>query len=479
MTLTPVDLDSDICFLFEKNKNEDKEPPIYYTVESDDDNAGPAVVNEQNISKNPAYDSTNHENSNSNCSTNDVFTAKNVKSEDVGKNRYSSSVDEEYLSDDDSDGAAGESDDNADESLGYKFPFEYLRQHCNKCNKLITRHKNQSLKKCMTCGSLLLFECVICKRRYKKNSNIFSHLKTKYDCRNKPDLHCSICDYTNIHKGFMKNHMEKRHAGGVDELISCSKCGRHFKRAYNAEEHELSCGGVPYLECMYCDFKTTYRISFKVHKSQHIVSPENGAALVNENFEVVSVDPLMDNPIIWTPGSSKEITNEIRKKTNSQDETENVQIIDLICRNMIKMYCYKCKETTIIKNKKHTKCLKCTTELLHQCGLCNSKFVTYHNILRHFKDRHSNDNIKNIYVCGICEKKYDSFKKLSRHETFCSRTLRCAMCPFTAKMPNVLKRHCQKWHFGPDKNSHQPCLKCGRQKRAFKSVNSDFCSNCA
>ena len=156
--------------------------------------------------------------------------------------------------------------------------------------------------RCKNCQDNLLFECTICFRKYLHKSNIFSHLKTKNDCRKMPDLSCSHCTYTSIHKGFLKNHMLTKHYNSINNLKECKRCGRHFKRSVNAEEHELSCGKMPYIGCLFCDFKTSYRIRMKVHMNYHIVDPSLGAGLVDENLQEVTVDPTTVLDYLWKPG---------------------------------------------------------------------------------------------------------------------------------------------------------------------------------
>ncbi|KAL7306975.1 hypothetical protein TKK_0000727 [Trichogramma kaykai] len=354
-------------------------------------------------------------------------------------------------------------------------PFLYVKQYCAKCNKIYSIHKDKATKVCLKCASKAVYECIICKRRYPTKSHVFSHLKTRFDCRTMIDLHCSHCSYTSIHKGFLKNHLLKKHTCGINELISCPNCGRHFKRSTNVEEHILSCGKKPYLECNFCNFKTSYRISLKVHMNHHILEADNGSAILNENLDEIVVDAVEEMEFLWKPGDSAQKIES--KMINSENKKKNY--IDLNCRNIIKTYCYKCKKTSPIRTKKLKNCPDCQENLLHECGICSSKFNTSTNIIRHIRDKHGDTDIKNTYICGNCDKTYDEYKKSVRHENICKRAYPCNLCAFVAKNPSKLSSHRSRWHFGPEKDSHHPCPSCGRQMRFFNSRDLDAqCGHC-
>ena len=180
-------------------------------------------------------------------------------------------------------------------------PYMNLTHYCPTCDRLFVKPKDEAQNYCEKCKTKLLFECMICNRRYTNKVQVFGHLKTRHDCTKKPDLHCSMCEYKTIHRGYLKHHMFLKHMS-MNDLEPCSKCGRHFKRVVNAREHELSCGSKPYLQCRFCDFQTTYRISFQVHMKHHIIDPKKGAALINEKFEEVSVDPDIQLGLLFKKG---------------------------------------------------------------------------------------------------------------------------------------------------------------------------------
>ena len=144
------------------------------------------------------------------------------------------------------------------------------------------------------------------------------------------------------------------------------------------------------------------------------------------------------------------------------------------------MYCYKCKVTTSVRDVKYNNCQKCSTELIHECGLCTSKFNTCPNVIRHLRERHSSCNLVSTYVCGSCDKVINDYKQFSRHDAKCRRVvLHCEFCPYKAKSGRILKSHRDKWHLGPLKDEHRPCPICGRHmKQDFGNPSMLWCAIC-
>jgi KRAB domain-containing zinc finger protein len=125
--------------------------------------------------------------------------------------------------------------------------------YCIQCNKVTINYID---RKCDDCQTLLLFQCIICDRLYKRLITIQNHIK--YECHKESIYYCNECSFESSFKMHLIIHIQNEHSVPVSskEVYMCSVCQRKFSNQQNMLSHARICTHELILRCKYCSFKT-------------------------------------------------------------------------------------------------------------------------------------------------------------------------------------------------------------------------------
>lgn len=144
-----------------------------------------------------------------------------------------------------------------------------MSRYCSKCDKYYKEIKSLRKydKKCLDCGTTLVYECKKCNKQYQVMASLRHHTQTLCDAQNL--IQCAECGYQSAHRYRMRNHMLIHEFVHPMNYLECDKCKAKFKHMKYLTTHLRSCENskkiVKTLLCKHCPFKTHHHVALKSH----------------------------------------------------------------------------------------------------------------------------------------------------------------------------------------------------------------------